>query len=218
MNKRITYPIIITLICLVAAAGLALTFAKTKDRIAESQQAELLEGLDAVLPAGKASIDERPLKGVAAAKPKDDEKLYIARDADGAALATAAIGEAQGYSSKVRVLVGLTPEGEIIAIRILSQQETPGLGERTKEVPPTKTLWQAIAGIFTGGAEEPEREPPFQEQFRGKTSEQLELTKDARDTENILQLTGATITSQAVVDAVKNAIATIEAAAQDSEE
>ncbi len=218
MNERIKYPIVITLICLAAAAGLALTFALTKDRIAASRKSELLEGLEAVLPAGRASIDERPFEDASKPTPKDDEKLYVAVDEDGSEIAYAAIGVAQGYSSKIEVLVGVTPDIEVIAISVLAQQETPGLGERTKEVPPTKTLWRAIADWFADVEPEPKREPPFQKQFRGKTWQQLVLTKDKGSSDKIVQLTGATVTSQAVVNAVRNAIGKIEKAADDHTE
>ncbi len=45
MNERVKYPIVITLICLVAAAALAVTFAMTQDRIAASKKSELVKGL-----------------------------------------------------------------------------------------------------------------------------------------------------------------------------
>ena len=207
MNERVKYPIVITLICLVAAAALAVTFAMTKDRIAGSKKSELVKGLEVVLPAAKKSIEERPLSG--------GEKLYVARAGDdetGDELGYAAIGAAQGYSSKIEVMVGVDADMRIIAIRILAQQETPGLGEQTKDVPPTKTIWRAIADVLTGADDEPVREPPFQKQFRGKTWNQMQLTKQANSTDAILQLTGATVTSQAAVNAVKDAITKIERA------
>lgn len=215
MNERVKYPIVITLICLVAAAALAATFAMTKDRIAASKKSELVKGLEIVLPQAKQFIEERPLRGVTASEPEDDEKLYVARFGTGGELGYAAIGSAQGYSSKIEVMVGVDTEMNIIAIKILSQQETPGLGEQTKDVPPTKTIWQAIGDMFAGADEEPEREPPFQQQFRGKTWNQMKLVKQPNSKDAISQLTGATVTSQAVVNAVKDAIAKIEQAQED---
>ena len=195
MNERVTYPMIITLICLVAAAGLAFTFAVTKDRIEESKKSEFNKALEIVLPRGKIEpLDE-------------DKKVYVAREA-GNAIGYAATGEATGYSSKIKVMVGVRPNMEIIAIKILDQQETPGLGEQTKHVPPTKTIWKAVGDPSTSG--EPEREPPFQKQFRAKKLDQLVLTKEPPPSARISQLTGATITSQAIVNAVRDAIKTIE--------
>ncbi len=115
-------------------------------------------------------------------------------------------------------MVGVDAEMKIIAIKILAQQETPGLGERTKDVPPTKTIWRAVADGIGGADEEPEREAPFQKQFRGKSWPQMRLTKDASSTDAISQLTGATVTSNAVVNAVKDAITKIELAVRGDED
>jgi len=207
MNERLKYPLVITAICLVAAAALGYTYALTRDRIKVSKKADLNDGLKAVLPPERESIEERALPGVTTEEPKDSEKLYIARDKSGKALAYAAIGTARGYSSTIETLVGVDLEMRIIGIRILSQKETPGLGERTREVPPKESLWQALFGSKEkkGAAAETPAVPPFQQQFAGKTENDLVLVKGrARDGE-ISQLTGATITSWAVVNSVKDA-------------
>ena len=214
MNERVKYPIIMTIICLISAAALAFTFALTKDNISASKKSELVKGLEAVLPAGKAKIDERPLAGVTAAQPGDADKLYVALDDAGNEIGYAAIGSARGYSSEISAMVGVTPDLKIIAVRILSQSETPGLGERTREVPPTKSLWSAIGQMFAAKqAAVPETalvEPPFQAQFRNKSVSQLTVTKIPGSKEGISAITGATITTQAVVDAVRNGMQVIE--------
>jgi RnfABCDGE-type electron transport complex G subunit len=202
MNERLKYPLVITAICLAAAAGLALVYSVTKKPIERAKASELNKALEVVLPEGEVG----PLEG--------HEGMYVARK-DGKPVGYAATGTAQGYSSTIRVLVGVRPGLEVIAIRILEQNETPGLGERTKEIPPTKSVWQAAADLVTGAGKEAKREPPFQSQFRGKTYDQLELTKSAQDTERIHQLTGATITSSAVVTAVKRAIDKVRQAASE---
>jgi len=211
MSERLKYPLIITLICLVAAGALAVTFALTKDRIAASKQGELEAALKAVLPAEARSVGVTSLG--------DGRKLYTAYekpDEQGAALGYAAIGAAQGYSSKVKVLVGVDRKMTIREVRILDQQETPGLGERTREVPATQSIWGALAGLFGGDLEaEGERVPQFQKQFRGRTEGDLVLVKEPGSKDNISQLTGATITSRAVVTAVKQAIEVIKANAAD---
>jgi len=198
--ERAKYPVVIALICLVAAGGLAVTFALTQDRIAASKQGELDAALKAVLPA--LDVEQVPLS--------DGRTAYVGRDGAGDPIGYAAIGSAQGYSSRIEVMVGVDPTMRILGIRVLAQQETPGLGERTREVPPTKSLWRAGADLFTGVEPEPGREPPFQAQFRGKGKGQLALTSKPGAMDGISQLTGATITSRAVVAAVTDAIETIE--------
>ncbi len=207
MSERVKYPIVIAIICLIAAAALAFTYSLTRERIKVAKRSELVAGLAKVLPGAKMPPEERKLP--------DGGTLYIGRaKEDDGIVGYAAIGSAQGYSSRIKVLVGVDRNMTIAAISILEQNETPGLGERTKEVPATKSVWQAIGDLFGGKREvEPPREPPFQQQFRGKRSDQLVLVKEQGATDKISQLTGATITSRAVLDAVKEAVEKIKQAA-----
>ncbi len=88
-----------------------------------------------------------------------------------------------GYSGFIRMMVGLDRQGTIEGLEVLEQQETPGLGARIEEVRPgEKDAW-------------------FLRQFNGKKSADIELRKD------ISAITGATISSKAVVSAVKKTAA-----------
>jgi Na+-translocating ferredoxin:NAD+ oxidoreductase RnfG subunit len=120
---------------------------------------------------------------------------------------------------------------KIIGVNILAQNETPGLGTKMTEVESTTTLWSVIFGkdpkaIDWDSEEEwqlpmfrqPERmrkfgllkkekkaQPWFQQQFKQKTCNQLIVAK-VKDDERITAITGATISTKAVVNAVQNAI------------
>jgi len=83
-----------------------------------------------------------------------------------------------GYSGFLRMMVGIDPEGAISGLRVLEHQETPGLGARIIEV------------------KRGEDDPWFLRQFRGKAGRKLAL-------KDIQAITGATITSRAVTDAVR---------------
>jgi electron transport complex protein RnfG len=76
----------------------------------------------------------------------------------------------KGYSSVIETMVGMKKDGAITAIKVLSQNETPGVGAKVAE--------QSFAG-----------------QFRGRSAQELN---------NVMAVTGATISSRAVVDSVKN--------------
>lgn len=88
-----------------------------------------------------------------------------------------------GYGGYIRMIAGIDPSGTITGIRVLEHQETPGLGARIAEV--------------KSGA----KEPWFLAQFRGRDARTVEVpgTIDA--------ITGATISSKAVTDAVRSAAA-----------
>lgn len=88
--------------------------------------------------------------------------------------------ESKGYGGRIKLLVAVTAEGQVIDFSILEHNETPGLGDNAKK-------------------------PEFRQQFAGKRADKLEVTKDKANTENIQAMTGATISSRAVTLGVKQA-------------
>ena len=89
---------------------------------------------------------------------------------------------AKGYSGDVKVMTAIDPEeGTVIAVRVVDvSNETVGLGQRAKE-------------------------ESFSEQYKGKSGE-IGVVKGAASEGEITAITGATITSRAVTDAVNQAL------------
>ncbi len=188
MPKFLHYAIVLSCVCLASALGLAGTYVATQKKIALRNEEKLNKSLAKVLPQAKT------FKKLEATQGEGD--VYEGRDAAGKLVGYAAIGFAQGYSSKIQVLVGLKPDlshPTIVAIDIVNQQETPGLGANVAAVSTNKTLWSAL------GLSQPLKnaKPSFKDQFQGKAVAGLQVgsTVDA--------ITGATISSRAVVRAVK---------------
>lgn len=91
----------------------------------------------------------------------------------------------RGYSGDIRLLVGVTVDGEITGVRVLEQRETPGLGDKIKA---DKTDWiQGFSGRRLGA-------PP---------AEDWAVKKDGGVFD---QFTGATVSPRAVVGAVKDVL------------
>lgn len=87
-----------------------------------------------------------------------------------------------GYGGAIRVSVGVTKEGEVTGMEILEMAETPGLGMRAGE-------------------------PEFTDQFKGKNVDLFKLTKTGKSADDEIDaLSGATITSSAVTNAVNAAV------------
>ncbi|MDR2431874.1 MAG: FMN-binding protein [Candidatus Margulisbacteria bacterium] len=84
---------------------------------------------------------------------------------------------ASGYSSDLKILAGLNKDFELTGFKILEQAETPGLGTKA-------------AG------------PEFAAKLLGRRADTLALKKDGGEIDAI---TGATITSRSVVDALRRA-------------
>ncbi len=86
----------------------------------------------------------------------------------------------KGYSSYIKILVSTDLDIKIKSINILSHQETPGLGDEIEK-------------------------EDFKRQFGGKAIENLELVK-VETTDKIQAISGATISSRAVTNGVKEAV------------
>lgn len=99
---------------------------------------------------------------------------------DGKVRAYVVPGLGLGYGGKIRMLVAADPAGTILGYKILSHNETPGLGDRTTQ-------------------------PKFASQFVGKKVENLEVVKVHEDGK-IDAITGVTISSRAVTKAVKESL------------
>ena len=103
-----------------------------------------------------------------------DEIYTIYSNGDRVGYAFLAIGK--GYGGDINILVGLTDESTVKGIKIVSQEETPGLGTRIAE-------------------------PVFTAQFAGIDINNVALSRNGGEIDAI---TSSTISSSAVVEAVRN--------------
>lgn len=87
-----------------------------------------------------------------------------------------------GYAGEVEVMVGISADGQITGVDIGNMTETAGLGAKAKD-------------------------DAFKGQYKGKAAESLEVAKGSATADNqILAISGATITSTAVTTGVNAAI------------
>lgn len=208
MRDSVRFPLILGTICIVAAGGVGGTYVITRDkiarRLAERRELSLREifGAEAVFKVVRDSDD--PL-----------EQIHEVSAKGGGLVGYIATGTARGYSSRLQVMVGTDPNvARIQGIKILSQEETPGLGARVGEVKTDVTWAKKLSGRApaAGQKKEPSR-PWFQEMFAGARippeggAWQL-MTRSAGtgEYEEYDGITGATITSNAVDRAVRDAV------------
>ena len=113
------------------------------------------------------------------------EKLYLGRDASGKRVGFAISGTENGFQDPITVMFGYDATAHaLIAMKVLSSKETPGLGDKIVK----DTLF---VHEFVGAAS------PLAGVKRGNS-------KTPNDVEMI---TGATISSRAVIQIINNAIA-----------
>lgn len=109
------------------------------------------------------------------------------------------IAKKYGYSSVIETMVGMRSDGTITGARVLSQNETPGLGAKIIEVLSSETIVSALRNIFSKEKLSKEKILPyFTEQFVGKNVRGISLSADG-----IHAITGATISSKAVVESIR---------------
>ncbi|MGM0480408.1 MAG: electron transport complex subunit RsxG [Pseudomonadota bacterium] len=178
---------------LLAAFAVVATFlvlaveALTADRIKAQQRAQTLRSLNEIIPAQLHDNDlyqscgliSNPALGT-------DQPMPVYRaflNQSPTALAAEFIAP-NGYSGSIRLLLAIRPAGEVLGVRTLQHQETPGLGDKIEL---QKSDWILS---FNG------------KQVRSADDDRWAVQRDGGMFD---QFTGATITPRAVVQAVKSA-------------
>ncbi|MFH1640989.1 MAG: RnfABCDGE type electron transport complex subunit G, partial [Candidatus Omnitrophota bacterium] len=126
MKEIFRYGLILGLICVVASGFLAGVNYLTKDRIIAQAKEEEDISLKEVMP--QAEYFE-PIKS------QKEIIYYKAKDSNGNLLGVAFKASGKGYSSVIDTMVGMEKDGTITAIKVLSQNETPGLGANVEQKP-----------------------------------------------------------------------------------
>jgi len=161
----------------------------TKEPIEKANRLWLLDNLSAVLPEGP--FDQNPVLSrrqyivdeLGANEPID---LYLAtKNTKPVAIAMEVIAP-DGYSGKIKILLGVHKNGGIIAARVIDHKETPGLGD---DIEFRKSTWiTQFNGLSL------DTSPPAQWNTK-------------RENGHFDALTGATVTSRAVIQAIYRALA-----------
>lgn len=181
MKEIFRYGVILFLICAAASGLLALVNSKASPQIILQAREEEENSLKEAMP--EAGYFEPVREG-------EDILYYKAYDQDKNLLGAVFKAKAKGYSSQIETMAGLTNDGCITAIKILGHNETPGLGSKIAEVKEDITFFDAVKGKKSTAA----KKPWFEERFSNKKIEELK---------DIQAITGATISSKAVIESVK---------------
>ncbi len=172
--------ITLSLVAIFVAAGLimGLTYKFTSPIKFKAEKKEKEEALKEMAPA---ATDPITPSGNWTVHSKKFE--YYAATASGKPVAYIASTAGKGYSSFIQMLVALDPEMKISDVKVLSMNETPGLGDQVLE-------------------------KSFLDQFKGKSLPQIVLIK-GETKENIAAISGATISSRGVTNGIKDAVQTL---------
>lgn len=211
MRAYIRYPLVLAIVAALSGSALYATFTGTKSAAEKQEELARVSALKSIFIDGFGATEE--------VRTEDGKllhtKVWKGEEKDGPADYYAVEGSAVGYNSSVpiRLLAGFANPGAgeyekmvLVGWSVTRSEETPGLGEKIKEEAPAYT-W---AELITGKAGKPakDRRTEFQKQFADAdsgnlyTAEEIALAKDGGEIDAI---SGATITSRAIVNAIKDA-------------
>ena len=193
MNTLQHHVISIGLILAAFAIGtssiVVITEKATRQKIIDNERQTLLKAINILIPMQRYNndiladtIEIPPEQQLATSKPST---VYRAR-LDGNPIAAVFTSIApDGYSGKIKLLIGVYSNGDLAGVRVIQHKETPGLGDK---IEPRKSDWiNEFSGLSLN-------EP---------ISTQWQVKKDGGYFD---QFTGATITPRAVIRAIKNAL------------
>ncbi len=190
--------LLLAIFALICTFIVSLTSYLTKDAIAHQRQLQLERSLNQVIPT---RYYNNQLTGncvlvtnqqyLGSTEPKHVYRALFNGSPVAAVIETTA---PDGYSGNIDLLVAVTIEGEVIGVRTLAHQETPGLGDKIEII---KSDWiNSLAGHHIEGTDD----------------RRWAVKKDGGMFD---QFTGATITPRAVVKSVKNTLMWFEQNQQD---
>lgn len=151
----------LTLTCLVWGILLGVVYRITRPRIEEAERMEMEKKLQEIFPACRF----------------EKENGYFSAILDNQIVGKVVLVSTKGYGGEMKVLVGVNLDGTVKGVRILSHNETRGIGSKIQE-------------------------QGFLSQFEGKRLDQLYFSPEGE----IEAITGATISSRAVLTAVREAL------------
>ncbi len=191
MNKIAKNTFILTAITLIAGVLLGLVYEVTKNPIAVAKENTKQEAYRTVLPDAVSFESYTDFDGSEASEVlqgagytgEDITEVAQAEDKNGELIGYVITATShEGYAGDIQISVGILNDGTVKGIDMLSINETAGLGMKADE-------------------------PEFKNQFKDKQVEKFSYTKSGEEGDDKIDaLSGATITTSAVTNAVDSAL------------
>ena len=156
--------LVLVLICFVVTFALAMAYGVTKPIIDKNNLKESNKAKSELIPEANGEFKNYDGKLVVVQK----NKVYVTE-------ASKAVNGSNSYGGTLTAMVGIDNKGKITNVKIMSAQDTPGIGTKAQD-------------------------PKHLGQYKGLTDLGSETIKDANS--KVKYITGASISSQAVHEAV----------------
>jgi electron transport complex protein RnfG len=180
---------ILTLFAILGAGLVAYSFQITQEQIKCNERTALLRILNALIPTdlydNQLFKDTRQIQNEAFLGTPEPVMIYRARKGQQPVASVILPVAPNGYNGRIQLLIGINYEGSLLGVRVLSHQETPGLGDNIEL---RRSNWiLSFNGLSLNNPDESGWEVK-------------------RDGGIFDQFTGATITPRAVVKAIHNTL------------
>ena len=190
MNKIVKNTLILTAITVVSGLLLGIVYNVTKEPIAQAQENTKQEAYRAVLTDASSfeTVDFDAESALSLSSENGYTSDTITEVAEGKDDSGETIGyvisvqSSEAYDGTLDLSVGIGSDGTVKGVEMLSISETAGLGMKADEA-------------------------EFKDQYKDKNVESFSVTKTGEDGDNMIDaISGATITSNAVTNAVNSAL------------
>jgi len=194
-NSQIIFlSVFLTIICSIAAGVLAFVYKTTERDINKMKQ----EKIDKALRLLIGEFDNNPSESVINIEYKGRKLSFYPAEKNGKIFAYAVRSTSpKGYGGNLTIMAQISPAGEIGTVIVTEQNETPGLGTVATDRKRTKTIIEVLSSKSDTSL------PPNKvlDSFKGEncSSAPWKLKKDGGQIDSI---TGATISSSAILDAM----------------
>jgi len=176
--------LVLFIICLIITAALAFTYSETKDVIEERARIDAENARREVLSSAESFEAVDDISRIAGS----NESLSLVEEAYKGLKGETVVGYVfsvvtKGYGGDVKIMVGIDTSGRITGVKMGEHSETPGLGSKAEEEPFKSRLYGFVPG-----------EPL------------VVVKREPAKAEEIEAISGATVTSKAVVKGIQAAV------------
>ncbi len=181
--------VVLGIFAIVATTMVAYTEQNTRQQIKENERQALLDAINILIPHEQYDNailqDTILLPATESLGTEEPTQVFRARKQNQPVAVILTVVAPNGYSGRIKMLVGIYNDATLAGVRVINDKETPGLGDK---IDASRSVWiKQFEGLSL--------ENPSSAKWKGK-----------KDGGAFDQFTGATITPRAVVKAVKGSL------------
>lgn len=181
--------VVLGIFAIVATTMVAYTEQNTRQQIKENERQALLDAINILIPHEQYDNailqDTILLPATESLGTEEPTQVFRARKQDQPVAVILTVVAPNGYSGRIKMLVGIYNDGTLAGVRVINHKETPGLGDK---IDASRSDWiKQFEGLS----------------LENPSSAKWKVKKDGGAFD---QFTGATITPRALVRAVKGSL------------